>query len=81
MKNFFVILSLIIMFALGWFTNEALQAQKIYAAAKPLEYKIMALPRGGPNDTFAIVEKPLNTYAQQGWRLHSFSFGFAILER
>lgn len=66
MKNVFVILSLIIMFALGWFANEALQTQKIYAAAKPLEYKIVAVPVDN-----RVKEKTMNTYAQQGWRLHS----------
>jgi hypothetical protein len=67
MKNFCMILSLIITFALGWFANEALQTQKIYAAAKPLEYKIIGVPGLNPR----VMEKTLNTYGQQGWRLHS----------
>lgn len=68
MKNFCMILSLIVTFTLGWFANEALQTQKIYAAAKPLEYKLVG---PGTNDR-GVTEKTINTYAQQGWRLHSF---------
>jgi Domain of unknown function (DUF4177) len=77
MKNFFMILSLTIIFGLGWFANEALQTQRIYAAAKPVEYKIV---RDGREGT-AAVEKTLNTYAQQGWRLHSLTGEGLIFER
>jgi len=78
MKNFFMILSLAIMFGLGWFANEALQTQRIYAAAKPVEYKLVEIYVGG---RFQNIEKSLNTYAQQGWRLHSFTGHGLIFER
>jgi Domain of unknown function (DUF4177) len=76
MKNFFMILSLAIMFGLGSSANEALRTQRIYAAAKPVEYKLVHY--GG---TTATLEKILNTYAQQGWRLHSFTGEGLIFER
>jgi uncharacterized protein DUF4177 len=65
MKNFFMTLSLAIIFGLGWFATDATQG--IYAA-KPLEYKVI---RVGEPHAAGWAEKTLNTYAQQGWRLHS----------
>ena len=56
MKNFFTILSLAIMFGLGWFGNEALQTQKIYAAAK-VEYKVVNAGVTPGGETAATIEK------------------------
>lgn len=78
MKNFLMTLSLAIMFGLGWFANQALRTQTIYAAAK-VEYKIVPIVQGA--ETPAGMEKTLNTYAHQGWRLHGISLQGFIFER
>ena len=66
------------MFGVGWFANEALQTQRIYAAAKPLEYKVVPVSTNYFRENF---EKTANTYAQQGWRVHSWIVEGILFER
>lgn len=77
-KTMFVVLCFI-MILLGYFANEILQAEKA-TAAKIIEYKVVDAKV--EVSTGEGLEKLINSYAKQGWKLHPWGpAGCLIFER
>lgn len=70
----------LIMFLFGWFANEFLQTEKA-TAAKTVEYKAVEAQKEVV--TGQGLEKILNTYAKQGWKLNPWGPAgrYVIFER
>ena len=82
MKKGVIIILCFVMVLVGWFANDILLDREV-SAEKTVEYKVV------PPDFMDIrvdaerataLEKILNDYAKDGWKLHSFA-GPIIFEK
>jgi len=80
MKKAVLVVTCLITFLVGWFASDILQSEKAIAA-RTIEYKVVdakgEVMTGGEG-----LEKLLNTYAKQGWKLLPYGpAGYLIFER
>jgi hypothetical protein len=75
-----VIVALLLLLT-GWCANDLISRRTAYAQ-KSVEYRVVYIDVGAPYERHAaIAEKTMNTHAQQGWRVVTFTRDFIVFQR
>ncbi|MBI5119308.1 hypothetical protein HZA56_22800 [Candidatus Poribacteria bacterium] len=79
MKKWVFLVSAIVLFSLGWFSNYFFPFEKAIAA-KPVEYKVVNIQHSEDLDA-KNMERILNTISKEGWKFHSIYGSILIFEK